>query len=241
MYFSSYPVIEAFGITLAFGLAAWLLGTVSKSGLWGGVVIGALIYYCGGWPSFAVLGTFFVLASLLTRAGYRRKQALGAAQESGGKRGARHAAANCAVGLALALIYKLSGANPLFGAAFVASFATAAADTAGSETGPLVGRITVLPTSFKRVSPGTPGAVSLEGTLVSLAAAGFIALTGRLVGLADDLGMAAAALGGFAAAFAESVLGSFPRIERTLGNEGMNLLNTALGAAFCLIVIILAR
>ena len=242
MYFSSYPLVEAFGITLAFGLTAYFLGTVSKSGLWGGVVIGALIYYCGGWPSFAVLGTFFILASLVTRAGYRRKQALGAAQESGGKRGARHAAANCAVGLALALIYKLSGANPLAGAAFVASFATAAADTAGSEAGPLVGRITVLPTSFKRVSPGTPGAVSLEGTLVSLAAAGFIALTGWLVGLAGSAGMAvAAALSGFAAAFAESVLGSFPRIERTLGNEGMNLLNTALGAVFCLIALILAR
>ncbi|OGF98565.1 MAG: hypothetical protein A2Z86_04055 [Candidatus Glassbacteria bacterium GWA2_58_10] len=241
MYFSSYPLIEAIAVTLVFGLSAYFLGTVSKSGLAGGVVIGALIYYCGGWPSFTVLGAFFILASLLTRAGYRRKQALGAAQESGGKRGARHAAANCAVGLLLAVAYKLSGADPLAGAAFVASFATAAADTAGSETGPLIGRITVLPTSFKKVSPGTPGAVSLEGTLVSLAAAGLIALTGRLVGLADDLGMTAAALSGFAAAFAESLLGSFPRIERSLGNEGMNLLNTALGAIFCLTALILAR
>lgn len=241
MYFSSYPLIEAIAVTLVFGLSAYFLGTVSKSGLAGGVVIGALIYYCGGWPSFTVLEAFFILASLLTRAGYRRKQALGAAQESGGKRGARHAAANCAVGLLLAVAYKLSGADPLAGAAFVASFATAAADTAGSETGPLIGRITVLPTSFKKVSPGTPGAVSLEGTLVSLAAAGLIALTGRLVGLADDLGMTAAALSGFAAAFAESLLGSFPRIERSLGNEGMNLLNTALGAIFCLTALILAR
>src|ERR1051326_5402891 len=53
----------------------------------------------------------------------------------------------------------------------VASLATAAADTAGSEIGQLLGRTTFLPLSFRRVERGTEGAISLEGTLAGIVAA----------------------------------------------------------------------
>jgi len=237
VFFSSFPLLEAFGVTFVFGLAAWLLGTVSLSGLAGGVLVGGFIYYLAGWRAFAVLGFFFVIGSALTKLGYRRKKALGAAQEKEGRRGARHALANCAVGLALAAVYKLSGAHPLAGTAFVASFATAAADTAGTEAGSLYGKTHLLPTNLKRVPPGTDGAVSIEGTLASLLAACVVSSFGSLVGLVPSGGLwLAAFLGGFLGAGAESVLGSLPRVEKTLGNEGMNLLNTFLGVLFCLII-----
>jgi len=237
LYFSSHPLAEAFLVSFTFGLVAWFFGAVSASGLIGGGVIGGLIYYLTGWSGFVVLGAFFILGSVLTRVGYRHKKALGAAQEAGGRRGARHALANCAVGMVLAIVYKLSGSHPVVGAAFVASFATATADTAGTEAGSLWGKTAVVLTNFKRVPPGTPGAVSLEGTLASVAGACLIALTGWLVGLVlwPGLGLVAA-FSGFSAAMLESLLGSFPRVEQTLGNEGMNLLNTFSGALLCLIL-----
>ena len=242
MYFTNFPLLEALAVTLAFGFSAYFLGTVSRSGLAGGVAVGALIYWFGGWPAFAVLGGFFVTASLLTRVGYARKAALGAAQADRGRRGARHAAANCAVGLVLAGTMKFYGATPALETAFVASFATAAADTAGSEIGPLLGRTAVLPVSLKRVAPGTPGAVSLEGTLASVLAAALISALGLAVGLASSGKLAiVAAISAVLAALAESVLGSFPVIERTVGNEWMNVFNTALGALLCLFLAAILR
>jgi uncharacterized protein (TIGR00297 family) len=237
MYFSPYPLAEAFAVTLAFGLAAYFLGTVNRSGLAGGVAIGALIYYFGGWQSFTVLVSFFILGSALTRLGYKCKKELGAAQEAEGRRGARHAFANCVVGLLISAVYKFSGGHPLAGAVFVASFATAAADTAGTEAGSALGRNAFLPTTFRKVAPGTPGAVSFEGTVASLLAAALVALVGWLVGLAATADLAViVCLSAFLAAFTESVLGAVPRVEQALGNEGMNILNTFWGAALCLIL-----
>ncbi|MBW1696384.1 MAG: DUF92 domain-containing protein [Deltaproteobacteria bacterium] len=242
MYFSPFPLAEAFAVAVALGVAAYFLGAVSLSGLAGGAAVGGLIYYFGGWQSFTVLMAFFILGSALTRLGYERKKELGAAQEAEGRRGARHALANCAAGLLISAFYKFSGGNPLAGTALVASFATAAADTAGTEAGSVLGRSAFLPTTFRKVEPGTPGAVSLAGTAASLLAAGLIALVGWLVGLAPSAALAAvAASSAFLAAFTESVLGALPQVERTLGNEGMNVLNTVWGAVLCLIITTLIR
>ncbi|MEA2062126.1 MAG: DUF92 domain-containing protein [Gemmatimonadota bacterium] len=231
------PILESLAVSVAFGIIAYTAGTVSKSGFLGGVLLGTAIYYCAGWGGFAVLGVFFIAGSALTRIGYRNKAKKGLAQADRGRRGARHALANCAAGLALAVVYKLTSGNQIIGAAFVASFATAAADTAGTEFGSLFGRTAVLPTTFRRVAPGTPGAVSLEGTAASALAALLLASSGWLTSLAANVNLAlAAAAAAFLAAWLESVLGAFPGVERLLGNVGKNVLNTVTGALICLIL-----
>lgn len=237
MFLSSHPLAEALTVPLLFGITAYALGTVSRSGFIGGVLIGAVIYFTSGLGGFAVLGVFFVLGSALTRLGYQVKASRGIAQRGGGRRGARHALANCAVGTLLAIYYKISGGSALAGAMFSAAFATAAADTAGTEFGSLFGRRAFLAVSFRPVKPGTPGAVSVEGTAASLAAAAIVALTGLVTGLYDDAALWAAVSGSaFAAAYLESLLGSFHSVERTLGNEWLNVFNTAAGALLCLAV-----
>ena len=177
-----------------------------------------------------------MLASGLTRLGYRRKVELGAAQGNSGRRGARHAAANCAAGVLLALGYRYTG-DPLWATGLVASFATAAADTAGSEIGPLIGSNTVMAASFEKVAPGTSGAVSLEGTAAGIVAALIVAVAGLLTGLLVHpelllLVVVAASV----AAWAESILGGIAGVERRLGNEGMNLVNTIVGALLCMVM-----
>ena len=237
MHLTPFPLAEALAISVAFGSIAYALGTVSKNGFIGGVILGAAIYYCAGWRGFAVLGLFFIIGSGLTRLGYTRKAALGIAQADRGRRRAGHALANCSVGFFLALLYKLTGGNPLAGAAFVASFATAAADTAGTEAGSLYGRTAVMPVTFRRVPPGTPGAVSLPGTAAGIGGALVLAFFGWLVGLVATVALAlTVAAAAFLSAWLESILGSLPSVEKTLGNAGKNVLNTATGAVLCLIL-----
>ncbi|MBN2288042.1 MAG: DUF92 domain-containing protein [Candidatus Glassbacteria bacterium] len=240
MYLSPFPWLEALAVPAAFGIVARALGTVSRSGFFGGVALGAAVYYCAGWRGFTVLGLFFVIGSGLTGLGYSRKTALGVAQADRGRRGARHVLANCGVGLALALVYKLTSGNPLAGAAFAASFATAAADTAGTEVGSLYGRAAVLPHTLRRVQPGTPGAVSLQGTAAGAVAAAAVAALGWLVGLVATAALASAVfLAALAAAWLESVLGALPGTEKALGNMGKNFLNTLTGAVLCLVLAII--
>ena len=238
MYFSGYPLIESFLIPFVFGLIAFALRAVSRSGLIGGVIAGTLIYYLAGMGGFWVLGSFFIIGSLLTKFGYRAKEARGIAQADKGRRGARHALANTAIPLGLALIYKLTGHDPTAGALITAAFATACADTSGTELGSALGKRAFLPTTFRRVEPGTPGAVSLEGTLASLAGAFIVAGVGWKTGIVENGGFfLAAATGGFLGAWMESVLGAVPGVEKAFGNEGMNVANTVIGAFFCLVIV----
>ena len=152
--------------------AAWGVKAVSPSGALGGWVLVAGLYMFSGWPAVFAFGAFFVVGTGATRLGGRRKRDLGVAQEDGGRRGASHAAANAGAGLLFAFLTAFGGAPELFSLAMAASFATAAFDTASSEVGQAFGRHHVLVTSFRRVPPGTEGAVSIEGTLGGLAGGG---------------------------------------------------------------------
>ena len=72
---------------------------------------------------------------------------------------------------------------PVLRLAFVTAFATKLADTFASEIGKGYGRTTFLITNFKRVPPGTEGAVSAEGTAAAAVGGGLLA------GLACGLGV----------------------------------------------------
>jgi uncharacterized protein (TIGR00297 family) len=118
----------------------------------------------------------------------------------------------------------------LFVLAYVASVATAAADTCSSETGKAYGRRTFLITTLRPVPPGTEGAVSLEGTLGGLLGAALIAAVGALGGLYAWALAPPVALAGLAGSLAESVIGTWAERRGWLDNDQLNALNTAIGA-----------
>ena len=151
-------------------LLAWAAGSIDALGAVSAVVIGTVITGALGLPFFAMMVAFFVIGSIVTRIGYRKKAALGIAQERGGARGMRNAWANGGVPAFLALMAGLAPPllRDLLVLAYAASVATAAADTCSSEIGKAYGRRTFLITTFRPVPPGTEGAVSLEGTLGGL-------------------------------------------------------------------------
>jgi uncharacterized protein (TIGR00297 family) len=233
-------LLLAVAINLAFGALAWWRGAVSRSGFIGGVIVGTLLFWFGGAGAFAALASFFVVGTAATRLGYRRKAAQGLAQEEGGRRGTRHALANCGTGLGLALTMPFwTSIAPAVG--LVAAFATAASDTLGSEIGQLYGRRPFLPTTFRRVPAGTEGAVSVEGTLAGIVGSIALAAVGWVSGLYGAVWMSAIVVGAFAGTTVESYVGAIWGREAKVGNETMNFLNTLVGAAVAMAIVLVVR
>ncbi len=218
--------------------AAYFAGAVGRSGVVAGLIVGTLIFYGVGWAGYAVLFTFFVLGSALSKLGYRRKAALGVAQEAGGRRGAKHAAANCGTGMLIALAIVVIGtvgagygAVPYLLAAYLGAFATALADTTGSEFGQLYGKTPFLITTFKRVPVGTDGAVSVEGTVAGIVASALLAAFGfwLMPGQFGIGGLLAVVLGAFIGTTAESYIGATLEGIKHIDNEVVNFANTVIG------------
>jgi uncharacterized protein (TIGR00297 family) len=217
-------------INAAFAGAAYAARTVSPSGVAAGFLLGTAIYGLLDWRGYLLLVAFFVLGSACTKFGYRQKAAARIAQEKGGRRSARHAIANTGVAAACALFAAATPYPVLFALAFAGAFATAAADTTSSEIGQVLGRRTFLITTFRPVPRGTDGAVSAEGTMAGIVASLAIGLLALAVGLFPAAGVAAVVVAAFLGTTFESIVGATLERRRLLDNEGLNFLNTLVGA-----------
>jgi len=232
----------------AIAALAWRTGSIDAPGAVSAVVIGALVTAGLGVPGLGVMVAFFVVGTAATKAGYRIKAARGIAQEKGGARGWRNAWANGGVPAFLAVLAgahasAASGASVpaasagsdaaalAFTLAYAAAVATAAADTCSSEIGKAWGRRTFLITTFRPVPPGTEGAISLEGTLAGLAGGLLVAGAGAAAGLYGTAYAVVAGFAGLLGSLAESVLGTVAERRGWLGNDLLNAVNTAIGAA----------
>ena len=225
---------RAGGYNLLVAWAGYRGGTVSVSGAIGGAIVGAIIYVGGGPAAWALLLLTFIFASVASRLGLRRKTLLGIAEERGGRRGAGNAFANCGVA-AIAAIAAVTTPHKFQAlVALVAALTAGGSDTVASEIGKAWGRSTVRITTFRRVKPGTPGAMSLEGTaaglLAALALAAFAAWLGPLTGDLIFVVVAAATAG----ALVESALGATLERPGILNNDLLNFINTAVAAAVAL-------
>jgi uncharacterized protein (TIGR00297 family) len=236
-------LIAATIIAFSFGYLAYRLRVADLSGLFAGSLVGIIIivftYDAYGVRWFIVLLAFLVLGSAATRYRYDLKAAEGIAESHGGVRGYVNVFANSLVAVAAAVLYGLSGGNPLALALFLGSVATAAADTMGGEIGMTAG-VPVLITTLEPVPTGTNGGVTLLGEAASLAAAAVIALTGYILGLGTISILVAATLAGFAGANVDSVVGAVLENRGFIGNAGTNLIATLAGgliAAGLLLVI----
>ena len=118
-----------------------------------------------------------------------------------------------------------------------AAVATAAADTCSSEVGKAYGRRTFLITSLRAVPPGTEGAISLEGTLGGLLGALMVAAVGAALGVYSWPLAALVTLAGLLGSLAESVIGTVAERRGWLDNNLLNALNTAIGAAFAVLLV----
>jgi len=224
-------------------IIGYALRGVNLSGLITGWILGTIVIIGGGIALYLPLLAFFIIGTLVTKLGYKRKSTAGLAQEGGGRRGAGHAIANVGVAAlcALALWRGLPILPLLMG---ITALATAACDTTGSEIGQLFGRRAFLATTFRRVEPGTEGALSIEGTLAGIAAAAIVAMTGVAatmhhfqpgfmgsVVIARSRTVAVITACAFLGSYAESLAGNWNRKHGSeIPNGVLNFFNTVMGA-----------
>ena len=213
---------HALGLALAvpFGVASYRARFLDLGGTLAASVLAWMVVALGGaaWAVPAV--TFFVLSSLLSRMGRRRKARAEALAEKGSRRDAGQVAANGGVGAALLAAYVFVPEAALFWA-FVGSFAAAAADTWGTEVGTLAGWPTRRLGVGPRVPPGTSGGVSLPGTLGAVAGASVV--VGSALPFVPEAGVtlgvgAFVVAAGVVASFVDSALGATVQARfRSLG------------------------
>ncbi len=226
-------------VNTVLALLGYALRTVDFSGFITGWLLGTIVILGGGPPLYVALLAFFIIGTACTQLGYARKARVGLAQERGGRRGAGHAFANVGVAAICSLaVWRGLGLVPLFMG--ITALATAAADTAGSEIGQLLGKRAFLPLTLRRVERGTEGAMSLEGTLAGAIAAFIVAAAGTtmtahhirpgfmgIVTIDRAHTIAVVTVCGILGSYVESVAGSY---TRNVPNHVMNFFNTAVGA-----------
>jgi uncharacterized protein (TIGR00297 family) len=232
----SANVGPAIGVNTAAALLGWRAGTVRLSGMIVGWLIGVVVYACGGWQAWALLFATFAAASVSSRLGLRRKAVLGIAEERGGRRGGGNAFAN--TGLA-AMAAALAVSTPFAEAAwlvFVTALATGGSDTVASEIGKAWGTRTYLVTTFGQVRPGTPGALSLEGTVAGVTASVVLAWVGSVLGVIPASWIWVVATAAFVGSTIESAMAATLEGAGLVNNDVLNFVNTAAGAIVALVL-----
>ncbi len=194
-------------------------------------------------PVLAVL----ILTSLATRFGRSRKEHLGTAEAQHG-RVASQVAANLGVAgiVALAPVQIWLIDNNLLPPAglapmrilipAMAALAEAAADTVSSEVGQVLGGTPRMITTWRKVDPGTDGAITLAGTLAGFLAAGIVSAAGAFALTGGWEMFLLSWGGGIFGLFFDSLLGATAERRGRLNNDAVNFLSTASAAVFTLVV-----
>jgi uncharacterized protein (TIGR00297 family) len=169
-----------FAALIAF--AAYRAHSLSRSGAWGALLEGTIIFGLGGWQWAVLLLSFFISSSALTRLFARKKASLNEKFEKGGRRDIGQVLANGAVASIFAGLHFFFPAAIWPWMACAGSLAAVNADTWATELGVFSPTQPRLITSWKSVERGTSGGISFTGTLVAAAGALFIAIPGALLG-----------------------------------------------------------
>jgi uncharacterized protein (TIGR00297 family) len=192
------------------GYLAYRVGALSASGAWAAALTGGLIFGLGGLPWAALLLTFFVSSSALSRAFASRKAALGDQFSKGSQRDHGQVLANGGLGALLVIAHAFFPTALWPWAAFMGAMAAVNADTWATELGVLS---TVPPrriTTGKPVERGTSGGVTLAGYLAALGGSALIGFAATLFSpeFPAAILVGAATLAGLVGATFDSLLGA---------------------------------
>jgi len=222
-------------LALASGGAAIVIATRqgTRSGALAGLAVASLVILGLGPGALLPLAIFVLGAGALTRWGRARKEATGSAEADQGRRGVRHVLAKLGLPALLGICAILGAETHSLALAYVAAIAAAFADTAATETGPLVGGRVVRLQGFRleRASHGSLGGLSMAGVGAAALGALLIGWSAVITGLLHGGAQAAvAAAAGFAATMAESFIAG-SSIGIRLGHFGRNMLVSIVAVA----------
>ena len=222
-----------FSVSLVVGFVAVMvfwMELVQLSGAVVGAVLGISCWAGLGEEGFLLFGLFFVLGTLASALGSRRKAKARHPDDPGVRRGAKNALANVSVAALAALFATTTPYPEAFTLAFAGSLAAALGDTLASEIGQLARQPPRLLTTWKPVPAGTNGAISVLGTVVGFVGSGVFAVVGWRLGLYGTEGILIVTLAGVFGNLADSLLGATLERRGQLDNEGVNFFSTLAAA-----------
>jgi len=173
-------ILLGVGLAALVALAAWKVRALSGSGAWGAMLTGGVIFGLGGMQWAALLLTFFITSSGLSKLFKRRKWEVSEKFAKGSRRDWAQVFANGGVATFIIGFHLLYPESELPWLAFAGSLAAANADTWATELGIFSPREPRMITTGKQVPKGTSGGVSLVGTLATTAGAALVGLIGWL-------------------------------------------------------------
>ena len=190
--------------------AAYRARSLSRSGAWGALLEGTIIFGLGGWRWAVLLLAFFISSSALTRSFAKRKASLNEKFDKGGTRDIGQVLANGGVASIFAGLHFFLPQAGWTWLAFAASLAAVNADTWATELGVLNPSMPRLISSGKPVERGTSGGISVFGTLAALGGAALIAALAGAVRPAGSFWavVGIASLGGLVGSLFDSLLGA---------------------------------
>jgi uncharacterized protein (TIGR00297 family) len=177
------------------------------------VIFGAVIFGKSGWTWYAVLLSFFISSTILTRFKHSAKSAKGIGELKAGARNFWQAVGQGGIAALIAGVALLIPDHAaLFGVVFVSALAEANADTWAVELGVLSRRN---PRRIAKLSeavlPGTSGGISGLGELSAVAGSLFVSLAASVLGVFGSAPMVLVLVTTIAAVIGEhidSVLGA---------------------------------
>ena len=173
-------ILLGVGLAALVALAAWKVRALSGSGAWGAMLAGSVIFGLGGVQWAALLLTFFITSSGLSKLFKRRKQEINEKFAKGSRRDWAQVFANGGAATFIIGFHLLYPDSELPWLAFAGSLAAANADTWATELGIFSPRDPRMITTGKPVPKGTSGGISLVGTLATTAGAALVGLIGWL-------------------------------------------------------------
>jgi uncharacterized protein (TIGR00297 family) len=225
------PRLACVLVLLALGMTySARAGKLTIPAVWTGGVLGVCIYLGAGFMGLGLLAAFFGLGTAASAWRVADKRRLGLAEANKGRRTAGQVLANAGLAGLLGLVaWLLPSVAPLARLMLAGGFAAATADTLASELGNIYGRRYVNILTFKPDQRGLDGVISAEGTLLGLAGS---ALVASVYCVAEDWypAFSILLLAGTAGNLGDSVLGATLERRQCLPNDGVNFLNTLIGA-----------
>ena len=154
-------------VSFAIAIGAMKLDAVSTNGALGAFFMGLFVFGIGGWRFTIPIVVFFVLSSLLSKMGQRRKKALKAVITNGSRRDIVQVFANGGIPMLLAVWWFYQPSQWLY-AGYLASVAAATADTWETEIGFFSKWAPRNSVTLAKMESGASGGITLLGTLGGL-------------------------------------------------------------------------
>jgi len=248
--------IWTLGLSAILGLVAYKARSATPgAALAGAAITASLMFSTVGFPylpwrtALVPVLVLLVLTSLATRAGRRRKESLGTAENRRGRK-ASQVAANLGVAAIVAnptvqswlleqgWVHDRIAPTAVLSVLGLAALAEAAADTISSEVGQVLSGHPRMITTLRKAPPGTDGAISLGGTAVGIIAAGAVAASGTWAVGGDWKLLTVSWTAGVFGLFFDSLLGATAELRGWLNNDAVNFLSTASAAGAALAIIL---